>query len=360
VRRVLVVIGTRPEAIKLAPVVDALQRRPGVEVDVVLTGQHRALLDDVVAFFGLPVTVDLDVMTPAQDLTDLTARVLVGVRDVLRDRAPDVVVVQGDTTTAFAASLAAFYRRIAVGHVEAGLRTGSLAEPFPEEANRRLVGVLARWHFAPTARAVAALRDTGVDPASIHLTGNTVVDALLAARSRVAGQLPAGVPAGRRLILLTTHRRESFGAPMRAVFRAVSEVVRRHDVDVVFPVHPNPAVRAAIDEALTPSDRIHLLPPVSYPEMVALLDAATLVLTDSGGLQEEAPSLHKPVLVLRDVTERPEGVEAGVAWLVGTDPDRIVAGVDRLLDETPAALTGGNPYGDGRASERIADVIVGG
>ena len=304
-------------------------------------------------------------MESQQSLTHITCRVLQGLEGVLRELGPDLVLVQGDTTTTFAAALAAFYQRIPVAHVEAGLRSGDLGRPFPEEANRRLTAVVARWHFAPTPTARQRLLAEGVDGSCVWVTGNTVIDALQQVARR--SDLPLPEPAARwlgqglRLLLVTTHRRESWGEPLRRVYRTLKEVVRRFDdVAVVLCVHPNPAVRQVAEQELAGRERVALLPPPDYGEFVALLRASHLVLTDSGGVQEEAPALGRPVLVLRDVTERPEGLAAGCARLVGTDPDRILAAVGELL-EHPAAYrrmaTARNPYGDGLAALRIEAVL---
>jgi len=365
--RAAIVIGTRPEAIKMAPVVRALRARPGrFEALLVSTGQHREMLRQVLEAFDLRPDADLDVMKPGQDLFDVTAASLLGMRDVLRSARPHAVLVQGDTTTAMAAALAAFYERIPCGHVEAGLRTGNRLLPFPEEMNRLLADRLAGVHFAPTQGAADALIAEGVDRAGIHVTGNTVVDALLWVRQRLRERpVPLPVPEaelqGRRLVLVTGHRRESFGETFRGICRAILRVVRAHpDVVVVYPVHLNPSVDGPVRELLGREPRVVLAPPVGYLQFVSLLDRAHLVLTDSGGVQEEAPSFAKPVLVMRDVTERPEGVQAGVARLVGTSEEGIFAGTSELLDDAEAygrMARGANPYGDGRAAERIADIL---
>ncbi|HEY8486659.1 MAG TPA: UDP-N-acetylglucosamine 2-epimerase (non-hydrolyzing) [Limnochordales bacterium] len=363
--RVMPVFGTRPEAIKLAPVIRTLEESSDFEVLPVVTGQHRQMLDQVLAVFRIHPVVDLDIMEAEQSLTHVTCAALSGLERVLRELRPDVVLVQGDTTTTFAAALAAFYQRIPVGHVEAGLRSGDLGNPFPEELNRRLTAVVTRWHFAPTRRARQRLLAEGVDPAQVWVTGNTVIDALwdVARRTTFAprGELAHLTARGLRLLLVTTHRRESWGEPHRRVYRALKELVRRfEDVAVVLSVHPNPAVRRVVEEELAGAERVVLLPPPDYGEFVGLLKACYLVLTDSGGIQEEAPALGRPVLVLREVTERPEGLEAGCARLVGTDPVRIVEEVGRLLSD-PAAYQqmarARNPYGDGLAARRIEQVL---
>lgn len=332
-----------------------------------VTGQHREILDQVLRAFELSPVADLDIMRSRQSLAHVTSATLLGLERVFDEMVrPDVVLVQGDTTTTFAASLAAFYRRIPVGHVEAGLRTDDPYHPFPEEINRRLTTVLASWHFAPTRRAGERLVAEGVPGERVWVTGNTVTDALVAVAARGEPVRDEGVrrqiAAGRRLVLVTAHRRESWGEPHRAVFRALKELARRFgDVAVVVSVHPNPAVRSVAWEELgTAGDRVVLIDPPDYFEFVPMLKACHLVLTDSGGIQEEAPTLGKPVLVLRDVTERPEGVEAGCARLVGTDAERIVAEAGRLLAEPEAyraMARVANPYGDGRASQRIVRAL---
>ncbi len=359
-QRVLAVVGTRPEAVKLAPVVIALRRRLGVDCRVLATGQHRELLDHTLAFFDIVPDRDLGLMLPGQSLSDLAARALAALDPVLADEAPDVVLGQGDTTTVLATALAAFHRRVPFAHVEAGLRTGDLARPFPEEANRALVARLAHVHFAPTALAADNLRREGIDPTHVHVVGNTAVDALRWAASRVdaARFAPA---AGRRLVLVTAHRRESLGEPLVSVCHAVAAIADRADVEVLFPVHPNPGVRATVERELAGRARLRLCEPLGYPEMVAAMRASTLILTDSGGVQEEAPALGVPVLVLRDVTERPEGVAAGAARLVGTDRDRIVAAANTLLDDADvyaAMAVVRHPYGDGGSADAIAEVLA--
>lgn len=368
-RRVTIVVGTRPELIKIMPVLLALRARPGFEPTLVVTAQHREMADQACAAFGIEPDVDLDLMRPEQTPAEVAARVTAAVQATLARSRPDAVLVHGDTTTCLAAALAAFYERIPVGHVEAGLRTYDFSAPWPEEMNRRLTDPLCRWCFAPTERAVANLRAERIPAENVFLTGNTVVDALLLALRRVRERPPAlpGLPAsqlaGRRLVLVTGHRRESFGAPLRELCAGLREIARRHpDVAVVYPVHLNPNVLGPVNESLGGEERIHLLPPLDYLTFVSLLERATLIVTDSGGIQEEAPTLHKPVLVTRQSTERPEAVERGLARLVGTSRERLVAEASRLLED-PAAYaamsSGSNPYGDGRAAERIADVLAG-
>jgi UDP-N-acetylglucosamine 2-epimerase (non-hydrolysing) len=365
--RVAVVAGTRPEAIKLAPVVRALRARPSVETLFVSTGQHREMLRQVLAAFDLAPDLDLELMRPGQDLHDVTVAALQRLKPVLREWRPGWVVVQGDTTTAMAAALGAFYERVPVAHVEAGLRTNDRYRPFPEELNRRIVDQLSAALFAPTALAREALLREGFPDGRILVTGNTVVDAIQqlraagAGRRRDAGGLDLDALPGR-VVLVTSHRRESFGVGLAAICRALVRVAdHAPDVTIVYPVHLNPNVDGPVRAALGGHPRIVLLPPVSYVELVALLERAHLVLTDSGGIQEEAPSFRRPVLVLRDVTERPEGIAAGVAAVVGTGEERIVAETLRLLED-PAAYarmaSGANPYGDGQAAERIVEALL--
>jgi UDP-N-acetylglucosamine 2-epimerase len=355
---VLAVYGTRPEAIKVAPVVAALRRRPErCTVTVCTTGQHRETLAEIVEQLGLVADVDLALMRRDQGLNELAASVLSGVDRLLVELDPDWVLVQGDTTTAMAAGLAAFHRRIRVGHIEAGLRTGDLAAPFPEEANRLVVDLFASAHFAPSERAVATLRREGHDR-SVHLVGNSVVDAL----HKISAGLPEPPP-GPAEVLVTMHRRESFGAPLRAVLGALRELAAEFpDVHWVYPVHPNPNVAVPVFAELSGTPNFELLPPLDYRGLVERLRRCRFTLTDSGGIQEEAPAFGKPVLVLRDTTERPEGIDAGVARLVGTDRVRIVAAARELLTSplAYAAMSRAvNPYGDGRAGERIAAILTG-
>lgn len=356
--RIACVIGTRPEAVKMAPVVLALKAQPWADVRVVATAQHRHMLDQVLQVFGIAPDVDLDLMQPNQDLTQLTARMLLAMDGVLKDEQPGAVLAQGDTTTVMVTALASFYRNIPFGHVEAGLRTGDMRRPFPEEMNRVLAGHMARWHFAPTSGSRANLLREGIADDTIHVTGNTVIDALhtMAARTPAAPVTP-----GRRLVLVTAHRRESFGAPFVDICTAIRTLVdRNEDIEVVYPVHPNPNVKGVVDEMLAHHPRISLIAPLDYQPFVAMMKAAHLILTDSGGVQEEAPALGKPVLVLREETERPEAVEAGVVQLVGTNRERIIEAAQKLLDDEAAyraMAKGVSPYGDGHAARRIVDVL---
>ena len=354
--RVLSIVGTRPEAIKMAPVIQALAEDPAFSSRVLATAQHRHLLDQVLAIFGIQPDLDLDIMRPNQDLTTLTARLLPALDQALAQEAPDLVLIQGDTTTVLTAALACFYRRIPFGHVEAGLRTGDLDNPFPEEMNRRVAGCLARWHFVPTDSARQNLLREAIDSKSIYVTGNTVIDALLS----VSGRRPEiGLPLdpAKRLILVTAHRRENFGAPFREICQALLQLAKANpDVHILYPVHPNPNIQGPAAELLGGHPAITLCPPLDYLPYVGAMQRAYLILSDSGGVQEEAPALAKPVLVLRNETERPEAVAAGVVKLVGPDRARIVGEAQRLLDE-PAAYRamarGVSPYGDGHATARI-------
>ncbi|HKK93301.1 MAG TPA: UDP-N-acetylglucosamine 2-epimerase (non-hydrolyzing), partial [Longimicrobiales bacterium] len=367
--RVLVVVGTRPEAIKMAPVMRALAARSS-EVDprLVLTGQHDELVHGVLDVFDLEPAHDLEIMSPGQTLYDVAHRCLDGLRDVVQAETPEAILVQGDTATVCFGALVGFLEKVRVGHVEAGLRSHDKWAPWPEEIFRRVTDVLSDWYFAPTGPSAENLRREGVPETALHVTGNTVVDALrhIGRENRPIADdaLRAAIESDDRLVLLTAHRRESFGAPMRAAFGAVRELADRHeDIRIVYPVHPNPKVREPAHEILGDHPRISLTDPVDYFDLVAALREADLVLTDSGGIQEEAPTFGVPVLVLRDVTERPEGVDAGVAQLVGTDPTRILAAAESALAHGPnrdgasgggaGAASPSNPYGDGAAAERI-------
>ena len=365
-KKILVVFGTRPEAIKMAPVVKELERSPWFDCVVAVTAQHREMLDQVLDLFRITPAYDLGIMEEGQSLFDITCRALRGLEGVLSAERPDLVLVHGDTTTTFAAALAAFYRQLPVGHVEAGLRTRNKFSPFPEEMNRHLTGVLADVHFAPTARARENLLAEGVVPGAIFVTGNTVIDALFTV---VRPDFRFGDPVldavdyrRERVLLVTTHRRENLGDPLREVYRALVDLVRAYpDVRVIFPVHKNPAVRAAAVQEMGGEARVHLIEPLPYLPFVNLMQRAYLVLTDSGGLQEEAPALGRPVLVLRDTTERPEALEAGTVELVGTARERVFGRAARLLDDPGAyaRMAGAvNPYGDGRAAPRVVQGLA--
>ncbi|MGQ2904157.1 MAG: non-hydrolyzing UDP-N-acetylglucosamine 2-epimerase [Neoaquamicrobium sediminum] len=367
--KVAIVFGTRPEAIKMAPVVAAFRADPAFETLVCVTGQHRTMLDQVLGIFGIEPDIDLDIMTPGQSLTDITVRVLQGMEKVIREHKPDVVLVHGDTTTAMAAALAAFYHQVPVGHVEAGLRTRDIMRPWPEEMNRSVIDVVGRWLFAPTPQARQALLDERIDGSRIAVTGNTVIDALLIASDLIEGDAERQnaiasdftyLDPTKRLLLVTGHRRENFGGGLRRMCEALARLARRGDVQVVYPVHLNENVQQAARETLSGVDDVFLIDPLEYLPFIYLMRRAHLIITDSGGIQEEAPSLGKPVLVTRDVTERPEAVEAGTARLVGTDPDVIVREATHLLDSPEAYRRVSeirNPYGDGKAAQRILEAI---
>jgi len=369
--RVLTIFGTRPEAIKMAPLALLLAEDSRFESKVCVTAQHRQMLDQVLDLFRLTPDYDLDLMTPGQSLSELTGRILTGVEEVLQSFRPDIVLVHGDTSTTMAASLAAYYQQIPVGHVEAGLRTGNLYSPWPEEANRRLTGVLTRLHFAPTETAHQNLIHDGVNHTHIHVTGNTVVDALLEVRRRIQSTpaLKAEFQARfnfldltRKLILVTGHRRESFGSGFERICQALSSLANTHDdIDILYPVHLNPNVQEPVRRMLGEHPRIHLIEPQDYLPFVYLMDRAYLILTDSGGIQEEAPSLGKPVLVMRNTTERPEAVDAGTVKLVGTDVERILSETNTLLSDSVSyqrMSQAHNPYGDGNASVRIVEILA--
>ncbi len=364
--KVLVIFGTRPEAIKLFPVVRALADT-GLTVRICVTAQHRGLLDQVLSIADLSPDIDLDLMEPGQTLDRLTARLLTGLGEVMDAEKPDRVIVQGDTATAMTGALAAYYRKVPVAHVEAGLRSGNIYHPWPEEVNRRIVAPIADLHFAPTETAAAALARENVRE-GVHVTGNTVIDALHWTGDRIAADpsLSAGLDdiaarfAGKRIVLVTTHRRENFGGGMENIARAIARIAEREDVAVLFPVHPNPNVGPVMDAILGDRANIARIEPLDYPHFIRALGLCHLALTDSGGVQEEAPALGKPVLVMRDTTERPEGIEAGTAKLIGTDEDRIVSEVFTLLDDKASYASmarAHNPFGDGHASERIAQVV---
>ena len=366
--RILVIFGTRPEAIKLFPVIAALKGDPRFDVRVCVSAQHRGMLDQVLSIAGIVPDHDLDLMRPDQTLDGLTAALLTGLGAVMDEVQPARVMVQGDTATAMAGGLAAYYRKLPVDHVEAGLRSGNIHHPWPEEVNRKIIGTLASLHFAPTETAAEALLRENVDPARIHVTGNTVIDALHWVTARIAQEpaLAAGLAeletrfAGKRLIGVTSHRRENFGGGLENIARAVRRIAARDDVAVIFPVHPNPNVRAVMDEALAGLANVAMIEPLDYPHFAHLLGMCEIMLTDSGGVQEEAPALGKPVLVMRETTERPEGLVAGTARLVGTDEDRIVTEIFTLLDDKDqyeAMARAHNPFGDGRSAARIVEHI---
>lgn len=354
----------------MAPVVRALAAAGDLDARVCVTAQHRQMLDQVLELFDVVPDYDLDLMKERQDLTDLTANVLVGLRPILAEFAPDLVLVHGDTTTTLATSLAAYYQRIPVGHVEAGLRTGDIRSPWPEEVNRKVAGAITELHFAPTAGSKANLLAENVPEATIHVTGNTIIDALFQGRDLIerdpalAAELAErfGLDRTRRLILVTGHRRESFGGGFERICAALQAIAERPDVEIVYPVHLNPNVRGPVENLLSGISNIRLIPPQDYLPFIYLMQQSTLILTDSGGVQEEAPSLGKPVLLMRDTTERPDAVDAGTVRLVGTDVDAIVGETARLLDDDAAYRTmsaAHNPYGDGQAAGRIVDAIRG-
>jgi len=368
--KVLTVFGTRPEAIKMAPLVHALAKDPDFEARVCVTAQHREMLDQVLKLFSIVPDYDLNIMRPGQGLTEITCGILLGLKPILEEFRPDVVLVHGDTTTTIAASLAAFYQRIPVGHVEAGLRTGDLSSPWPEEANRTLTGHLAMYHFAPTENSRENLRRENVADERIFVTGNTVIDALFWVRDSVMNNpaqyeaLAARYPfldAQKKLVLVTGHRRESFGQGFEQICHALADIAARHDdVQIVYPVHLNPNVSEPVNRILGPVENVFLIEPQDYLPFMWLMNHAWLILTDSGGIQEEAPSLGKPVLVMRDTTERPEAVDAGTVKLVGTDRQRIVDEVTHLLNNNEAWQTmsrAHNPYGDGQACGRILHAL---
>jgi UDP-N-acetylglucosamine 2-epimerase (non-hydrolysing) len=369
--KVLTVFGTRPEAIKMAPLVRALASHPQIDSKVCVTAQHRQMLDQVLALFAITPDFDLDIMRPGQNLYTITTDIIQRIAGVFEEFCPDYVLVHGDTSTTFCTSLAAFYQRIKIGHVEAGLRTGNLMSPWPEEGNRRLTGVLADLHFAPTAASQDNLLAENANPATIFVTGNTVIDALITVQEKLASspalyqEQASRFPFLRenaRMILVTGHRRENFGGGFERICAALGQMARKYpDVDFVYPVHLNPNVQEPVNRLLSGLDNVHLIQPQDYLPFVFLMTRSYLILTDSGGIQEEAPSLGKPVLVMRDTTERPEALAAGTVRLVGTDVERIVGNVTELLEDTAAYQTmsfAHNPYGDGKASERIVRVLL--
>lgn len=363
--KVMTVFGTRPEAIKMAPVVKALEAAPDMEAIVTVTAQHREMLDQVLHLFSIIPDYDLNIMSAGQTLYDVTTKALLGLKDVLEEAKPDVVLVHGDTTTTFAGALAAFYQEIPVGHVEAGLRTGNIYSPFPEEMNRKLTGSLTTYHFSPTSSAEKNLLKENISSEHLYVTGNTVIDAL---RTTVKegyhfeeDMLNSLDYEHKRIVLVTTHRRENLGEPMRHVYRAIRRLVHEFDdIEVVFPVHRNPKVRSIVTEELGDTERVHLIDPLEYEPFANLMARSYLLMTDSGGIQEEAPALGKPVLVLRNTTERPEAVTAGTVKLVGTDEEAVFTTARRLLSDKDAYASMANsvnPYGDGEASRRIIEAL---
>ncbi len=366
---ILVVFGTRPEAIKLFPVVAALKADPRFDCKVCVSAQHRGMLDQVLDIAGIKPDFDLDVMQPDQSLDALTARLLTGLGQVMDQVQPARVIVQGDTATAMCGALAAYYRKVPVDHVEAGLRSGNIYHPWPEEINRKIIGTMASLHFAPTEVSAAALRAENVDPARVHVTGNTVIDALHWVTRKIASApwLTSGIAEverrfkGKRIIGVTSHRRENFGGGLEAIAGAIRQIAARPDVGIIFPVHPNPNVRRVMEGALAGLSNVALIEPLDYPSFARLLGIAEIMLTDSGGVQEEAPALGKPVLVMRETTERPEGVTAGTAKLVGTDAANIVTEISTLLDDKTAyekMARAHNPFGDGHAARRIVELLA--
>ena len=368
--KVMVVFGTRPEAIKLAPLITRLQAEPSCTVQVCVTAQHREMLDQVLKLFNITPDVDLNLMQSGQDLTDITCRVIESMRTVLRKYKPDWIIVQGDTTTTFAGAMAAFYAKIPVAHIEAGLRTGNIMAPWPEEMNRCLTSVLAKLHFPPTEGSRQSLLREGYDDKQIHITGNTVIDALLEVVDRIRNDESirskldeefSFLDKSRRLILVTGHRRENFGSGFENICHALNDLSKHEDLEIVYPVHLNPNVQAPVDRIIKANKRIHLIAPQDYLPFVYLMNRAYLIITDSGGVQEEAPSLGKPVLVLRDVTERPEAVDAGTVKLVGTSREKILAEAENLLyneDVYSQMARAHNPYGNGTACEQIVATLL--
>ena len=363
--KVMTIFGTRPEAIKMAPVVKALEAADDMESIVTVTAQHREMLDQVLHLFSITPDYDLNIMSQGQTLYDVTCKALLGLQGVLKEAKPDVVLVHGDTTTTFVGALAAFYEGIPVGHVEAGLRTGNIYSPFPEEMNRKLTGAIGTYHFAPTSTSESNLLKENINPAHLYVTGNTVIDALQTTvqtdytfKEELLNQIDY---INNKVILVTTHRRENLGDPMRNVYEAIRDIINeQEDVEVIFPMHRNPKVRNIVQDVLGHMDRVHLIEPLEYEPFANLMARTYLIMTDSGGIQEEAPSLGKPVLVLRDTTERPEAVEAGTVKLVGTDKESVYRTATELLVNETAYLVMSNavnPYGDGLASDRIVQAL---
>jgi UDP-N-acetylglucosamine 2-epimerase (non-hydrolysing) len=369
IAKILVVFGTRPEAIKLFPVVAALKADPRFECCVCVSAQHRGLLDQVLEIAGIVPDYDLDVMQPDQTLDALTANLLTGLGRVMDEAKPDRVIVQGDTATAMSGALAAYYRKLPVDHVEAGLRSGNIYHPWPEEINRKIIGTMASLHFAPTDVSAASLAAENVDPARVHITGNTVIDALHWVTAKIAADpsLAASLTElearfkGKRIIGVTSHRRENFGGGLESIAEAIRQIAERDDVGIIFPVHPNPNVRKVMDAALSGLPNVAMIEPLDYPSFARLIGLSEIMLTDSGGVQEEAPALGKPVLVMRETTERPEGVAAGTAKLVGTDVSAIVTEMFMLLDDRGAyekMARAHNPFGDGQSARRIVELLA--
>ncbi|MBF0265657.1 MAG: UDP-N-acetylglucosamine 2-epimerase (non-hydrolyzing) [Gammaproteobacteria bacterium] len=368
-KKILIVFGTRPEAIKMAPLVNKLKQNESFNVAVCVTAQHREMLDQVLSLFNIEPEYDLNIMKAGQSLADITAKVLNGLQKVIQDFKPDKLFVHGDTTTTFSASLAAFYEQVAVCHVEAGLRTGNLYSPWPEEANRRLTSVLTELHFAPTKLSKENLLKENIDESKIIITGNTVIDALLEVRDKITNNKElqeqyknefSFINTEKKLILVTGHRRESFGEGFENICHALAELAQRVDIQICYPVHLNPNVREPVNRILSKEKNIYLIEPQDYLPFIYLMDKSYLILTDSGGIQEEAPSLGKPVLVMRDTTERPEAIEAGTVKLVGTDKDIIINSMNELLDDEEAYKKmsfAHNPYGDGKACQRIQEAL---
>ena len=375
-KKVLLVFGTRPEAIKMAPLVKAFENEPNIEVKVCVTAQHREMLDQVLELFNIKPDYDLNLMKPGQDLYDITSNVLLGLKNILSEFEPDIMLVHGDTTTTSSASLAAFYQQIKVGHVEAGLRTGDMYSPWPEEANRQITGVLANYHFAPTSTSQNNLLKENKDPKNIIVTGNTVIDALFLALEKITNDKDLElkiknqilnsnyeIKDDKKIILVTGHRRENHGQGFINICEALKTIaVNNPDIDIVYPVHLNPNVQKPVKEILSNTQNVHLIEPLQYEQFIYLMDKSYFIITDSGGVQEEAPSLGKPVIVMRDTTERPEAVEAGTVKLVGTNKESIINESQKLLDnqnEYNTMAKAHNPYGDGKACERIVEFIKG-
>lgn len=362
-KKVFLVFGTRPEAIKMYPVFKALNGKKGIQTKVIITSQHQEMLKQVIDIFKIPIAYDLDVMEDKQTLSRITVKVVEGMREIFLEEKPELVLVHGDTTTTFASALSAFYEKIPVGHVEAGLRTYNKYSPFPEEMNRKLADALSDMYFAPTERSKESLLKEGIDETRIYVTGNTVVDALNEILLNDAAHRPLFIEDLQDYIIVTAHRRENWGLPMKNICEAIDYLAKfyKRKIKFVFSVHKNPVVREVVDEILTGNENVKLIEPLDYFEFIHLLNGSKFILTDSGGIQEEAPSLKKPVLLLREVTERPEAVEAGVVKIVGTDKERIIQSVRMLIedvDEYNNMTTAENPFGDGHAGERIADIVV--